>query len=152
MIGVNSIDTATKKGKSMNTAEFELRLERLERRVNRYRLASILLGLALVAVAGIAATAPVAVSPEVRTRKILVVNDTGKEVVRMFAGPHGGVLDILNNDDKPTVRAGSWEKGGKVTLSDGTGNVYMELVSDDVGGQFTLSDKKGAKNLIKAAK
>ena len=135
----------------MNNSELELRLERLERRVNRYRLTSILLGLGVIALAGIAANAPATVTPEVRTHKLVVVNESGKEAAHLIPSPHGGLLTLLNYGDLPVVRLGVGEKGGKLTLNSPKGDPYIIMSSEDNGGEMTLQDQKGQKHVMKAS-
>jgi hypothetical protein len=135
----------------MNTTDLELRIERLERRVNRYRLASVVLGLGLVGLAGVAATAPTGpVSQEVRTHKLVVVNETGKEAAHIVAAPHGGLLTLLNYEDYPVVRMGVGDKGGKLSLLSPKGESYVTMSSEDNGGEVMLQDKAGQKNIMRA--
>ena len=136
----------------MNNAEFEVRLNRLERRVNRYRLTSVLLGLSLIGLAGIAANAPNApASQEVRTHKLVIVDDKGRETVHITSSLHGGLLSLLNQEGIPVFRAGAGEKGSKMTMGDVKGDMQVELTSEEAGGEMLLSDKKGQKNLMKAS-
>jgi hypothetical protein len=134
----------------MNSPELELRVQNLERRLNRYRLTSVFLGLGLIGLAGIAANAPTQAPQEVRTHKLVIVNEGGKEVVHVVSGPNGGLLSLLNNEGIPVVRAGAGEKGGKLTLSDPKGDQAVQVSSEPAGGELVLQDKKGQKNLMRA--
>jgi hypothetical protein len=134
----------------MNTSDLELRLERLERRLNRYRLTSLLLGLGVIGLAGIAANAPSTVTPEVRTHKLVVVNEAGKEAAHILASQHGGLLTLLNYEDLPVVRLGVGEKGGKLTINNPKGASYIVMSSEDNGGELLLQDQKGQKHLMRA--
>jgi hypothetical protein len=132
----------------MNNAEFESRLQRLERRVSRYRLTSVLLGLGLIGLAGIAANAPIPVSQELRTHKLVVLDEKGKEGVALLTGPHGGVLQLLNSEGIPVIRAGASATGGKFAMADPKGQEYLEATSEEAGGQLMISDKKGQKTML----
>jgi len=101
--------------------------------------------------AGIAANAPQNVSPEIRAHKFVVVDDKGKEMIHLQAGPHGGVLNILNSEGFPVVRAGASDKGGRIALGDVKGEQYLQMNAEETGGEVTVSDKKGMKNLFKPA-
>ena len=134
----------------MHSQDIETRIQSLESRLNRYRSISIGLALALVGLAGIAANAPGgAVTPEVRAHKVVIVDDKGKEVGHLATGPHGGILNLSNNDGIPVVRMGASDKGGKIALADVKGDPYLQLSSEETGGEVSVTDKKGAKNLLR---
>jgi hypothetical protein len=139
----------------MDTSNIEVRIQNLERRLNRYRSVSIVLGLALVGLAGIAANAPQGVTSsvvqDIRARKIVIVDDKGKEMVHLLTGVHGGVLNLFSSNGIPVVRIGAGEKGGKVALADPKGDQYLQLTSEETGGEVVVSDKKGTKNQMRPA-
>jgi hypothetical protein len=134
----------------MNHTEFELRLQKLESRVNRYRLTSMALGLGVIGLIGVAATTSSEPSQELRTHRLVIVDSKGKEAAHFQTGPHGGIINLLNSDGIPVVRAGASDKGGKLALADVKGTQYIELTSEDTGGEVLISDKKGQKNAMKA--
>jgi hypothetical protein len=135
----------------MNNAELESRLETIERRLSRYRLISVLLGLALVGLAGIAANAPSETTQEIRARRVVIVDEKGRETGHMTSGPNGGLLSLMNNEAIPVIRMGAGEKGGKITVLDAKGNLSIVASSEETGGELALQDKKGQKNLMRAA-
>jgi hypothetical protein len=135
----------------MNNTQFEVRLENLERRLKRYQLTSALLGLGLIGFVGIAANAPSETHQEVRTHKLMIVNESGKEVAHLVSGANGGLLSLLNNEGFPVFRAGAGEKGGKLTVSNAKGEQCAQVSSEDAGGEVLLQDKKGQKNLMKVS-
>jgi len=135
----------------MNTSDIEVRIQSLERRLNRYRSTSLILGLALVGLAGIAATAPMTVTPEVRTHQLVIVDDKGKEMIHLKTGPHGGIFSMFNTNNVRVVGAGAAEKGGKIELFDAKGPNYLRLTSDDTGGEVSVSDGKGLKGVLRPA-
>lgn len=131
--------------------DLENRVQRLERQLNRYRLAAGVLGLGLIGFIGIAADAPMAsVTPEIRTHRLLVVDDKGKEAVRLIATEHGGALYLLNKEGFLVVRAGAAAKGGKFALADDKGTEFVDVTAEDGVGQMVLSDKKGQKNTMQS--
>jgi hypothetical protein len=132
----------------MNNLTVEARLERLEKQVKRYRLASLALGAGVIALVGIAA-APSDSSHELRIQKLVIVDVQGKEAAHLQAGPHGGALSLLNKTGAAVVRAGAAEKGGKIAIADAQGSEYVELTAEELGGGIALSDKKGQKQLMK---
>ena len=134
----------------MSNNEVESRLRSLERRLNRYRLAASLLGAAVVGLAGIAANAPEKVANELKARKIVVVDEQGKEAAHLTAGPHGGVLNIHNRSGLAVVLLGASEKGGQVTVADSQGAHCVTVIGEEAGGQINLTDQKGQRNQLTA--
>jgi hypothetical protein len=133
----------------MSQTDIETRLDRLERQVKQYRLTSVVLGVSLIGLAGLAAVSP-SDSQEIRTHKLVILNGQGKEAINLQNGPRGGVLDILNNTGFAVLRAGASEAGAKVALADAQGKEYVELSSAEPGGQVMIANKAGQKQLMKA--
>jgi hypothetical protein len=133
----------------MNNSALETRIENLERRLNHYRLTSVMLGLGLIGLAGIAA-APTETQQEVRAHRLVVVDAAGKEVGHFASGPNGGFISLLNNMAIPVIRIGAGEKGGRFTLTDAKGEQVLQASSDETGGELMLQDKKGQKNVMRA--
>jgi hypothetical protein len=133
----------------MNSMELESRLSKLEQSLKRYRLITGALALSLIGLAGLAAASG-PVSQVVRAHEFIVVDESGKETIRLFTGTHGGVLDLRNKDGYAAFEAGAAPTGAKVAIGDGKGTELMVFSTDQNGGQMMLSDKAGHKDVIKA--
>ena len=134
----------------MNPSEIEIRLQNMERRLNRHRALASVLAVAVIGLAGFAATAPVVIHDEIKAHKLVIVDEQGKEAAHLSSGPHGGILNIHNRAGLPVVVAGAAEKGGKLMLADDLGIQYVKVIVEEPGGQLLILDKKGQKNLMTA--
>jgi len=134
----------------MNHADLETRLQSLERRVQRYRLATTLLGVGLVGLLCVAAEAPKATSDEIRTKKLVVVDDQGKDVAHLSSSKNGGIVRIQNHAGYTVFIAGAAETGGRLMVADDEGNEWVKVNVEKVGGQVSISDKKGQKHVLTA--
>ena len=135
----------------MNGPNLEVRLQTLEKQMNRYRLTTTVLAIACVGLVGIAATAPKPVSDEVRAKKFVVVDEQGKEAAHLSSGPFGGILNIHNRGGNTVVVAGAAEKGGKLLMADDQGNQFVKVTVEETGGQLLVQDQKGQKHTITAS-
>jgi hypothetical protein len=132
----------------MNSVNLETRVRNLEGRVNRYRLTIALLGLALLAVVCIAAEAPKGVTDELRTKKLVIVDEQGKQVVLLASGKFGGVLRLMDAPGQTLVIAGASETGGRLMVADNMGSELVKINADEGGGQMVLLNKKGQKQVL----
>ncbi len=95
----------------------EERLAKLERRVSNYRRLIAAMATVLLLVAGIAATERGDdASAEVRTRRLVIVNDTGREVA-----------SIRSYGDSTSFQMGGHNDG--IRLEHGPGNSAMQLIT-----------------------
>ena len=130
--------------------DLETRLRSLERRMQRYRLTTAVLGVGLVGLLCVAADAPKATSDEIRTKKLVVVDDHGKEMAHMSSSKNGGIVRIQNHAGYTVVIAGAAETGGRLMVADDQGNEWVKVNVEEVGGQVSISDKKGQKHVLTA--
>ena len=117
----------------MKETTLEARIESLERKVKtqRWLLGGLLM--AAVAVAGIAA-ATSDVSNEIKTKKLVVVNDKGQEVVWLTSEKDGGVAVFLNGEGmQPVLIAAGRPTGGELLLKGEHGVNLVEISGDKSG-------------------
>jgi hypothetical protein len=134
----------------MSHPDLETRLQSLERRMQRYRVTTTVLGVGLVGLLCVAADAPKATSDEIRTRKLVVVDEQGKEMAHMSSSKNGGIVRILNHAGYTVFNVGATESGGRLILADDNGNAWVKVNVEEVGGQVSISDKKGQKHVLTA--
>jgi len=134
----------------MSHPDLETRLQSLERRMHRYRITTTVLGVALVGLLCVAADSPKATSDEIRTKKLVVVDDQGKDVAHLSSTKNGGIVRVQNHRGATVFIAGAAEGGGRLMMADDMGNEWVKVNVEEVGGQVTLSDKKGQKHVLTA--
>ena len=134
----------------MSHTDLETRLESLERRMQRYRLTTTVLGVALVGLLCVAADSPKTASDEIRTKKLVVVDDQGKDVAHLSSSKNGGIVRIQNHAGYTVFIAGAAESGGRLMVADDKGNEWVKVNVEEVGGQVSISDKKGQKHVLTA--
>ena len=110
----------------MSHPDLETRLQSLERRMQRYRITTTVLGVALVGLLCVAADSPKATSDEIRTKKLVVVDDQGKDVAHLSSSKNGGIVRIQNHAGYTVFIAGAGETGGRVMVADDKGNEWVE--------------------------
>jgi len=134
----------------MSHPDLETRLQSLERRMQRYRLATTVLGIGLVGLLCVAAESPKATSDEIRTKKLVVVDDQGKDVAHLSSSKNGGIVRIQNHAGYTVFIAGAAETGGRLMVADDEGNEWVKVNVEKAGGQVSISDKKGQKHVLTA--
>ncbi len=115
----------------LSTTEMHRRLERLERQGTRWRWTSIACVLALAATV-LACTGSKEVAPNViRASTLVVLNEGGREVIRIGSNPQEGgqgLVEILDKVGKPRIRMG-------LTASDAP---FHMLIGQDVRDKLIL--------------
>jgi hypothetical protein len=134
----------------MSHSDLETRLQSLERRMQRYRLATTVLGVGLVGLLCVAAESPKATSDEIRTKKLVVVDDQGKDVAHLSSSKNGGIVRVQNRAGYTVFIAGAAETGGRLMVADDEGNEWVKVNVEKAGGQVSISDKKGQKHVLTA--
>jgi len=132
----------------MKQSELEDRLQRLEHRIKRYQLIIASLGAAALALLGIAAASPKDVSEEIRAKKLVIVNNEGKEEIVLTAGKQGGALMLFDDGGHPMFMVGSEEAGSTLVMKTRDGKTFLRAVPEGAGGQLSVVDKTGKKNSI----
>lgn len=138
----------------MKAITLESRIESLERKVKTQRWLIGGLLMAAVAVAGIAA-ATSDVSNEIKTKKLVVVNDKGEQAVLLASEKDGGVVALFNGQGlAPVMIAAGRPTGGELLLKNQGGVNLVEIVGDksgvgrvsvSVGGKMRELSESGAK-------
>jgi hypothetical protein len=130
----------------MNNSELDQRLQRLEHRLNRYRLITASLGAALLGIIALGAAKDA--SDEIRTKKLVIVNDQGKEGAVLMAGGKGSALILYDDTGHPMIMAGCEEAGGRFRIMARNGQEYLHAAPGGSGGELTLVDKHGKKSSL----
>jgi hypothetical protein len=116
-----------------STSEMARRFERLERRVHRLKWAGIACTLALALALAVAAVAGNwgEARKIIRAGTFLVVDDEGREVIRISSTPQEkgqGLIEVLDKSGKPRIKMG-------LTASD---MAYHVLIGQDPSDQLIL--------------
>ncbi len=114
------------------------RLATLERSSRRHRLISGLLGCALLATIGIAATARQDVPEVLKTRRLEVLDAQGRLVLAADASERGGQLDIWNERGDNLVRIATNEFGGDWLMWNANGTPVISAYATPAGSDFML--------------
>ena len=138
----------------MKESTLEARIQCLERQLKTQRWLMCGLLLAAVAVAGIAATTS-DISNEIKTKKLVVVNDKGEQVIWLTSEKDGGVAVFFNGEGlSPVLIAAGRPTGGELLLKGARGLNLVEIsgdksgaghVSVSVGGTMRQLGESGAK-------
>ena len=127
----------------------EQRLESLEKSARRYRLATVVLALVIVAGVTMGQTGS-DISDVVKTRRVEVYDDAGNMVVLIANTEHGGMMGVSNVAGEPKVAIANTERGGAVEISNKTGESIVTLSADEYGnGVVGAWDRKGKGRTLK---
>ena len=114
-------------------------LTALERKLNRYRNAAVLLLVVLAGVVLVGATGDDEIQDVVKTRSLEVVNPQGVAVAKLMAVDGGGALALSNDRGKFRVIAGSIAgKGGLVQIFGEDDKMTVEIRQSKGGGYIKL--------------
>ena len=89
----------------------------------------------------------VAIQEEIRARSIVIVNNAGQEVVRLWANKNGGLVSVRNKDGTPTAIMVSNKEGAEIAVFNRYGTLGVEIIAtEDDGGMVGVSkaDAPGA--------
>ena len=138
----------------MKETTLEARMHCLERQLKIQRWVMCGLLLAALAVAGIAATTS-DVSDEIKTKKLVVVNDKSQQVIWLTSEKDGGVAVFFNGEGmSPVLIAAGRPTGGELLVKGGRGSNLVEISGDksgaghvavSVGGTMRQLGEAGAK-------
>ena len=123
----------------MKDSSLEARIQHLERQLKAQRWLMVGLLMAVLVIAGIGAATSDA-SNEIKTKRLIVVNDKGEQAVLMTSEKDGGVIALFNGQGlAPVLVAGGSPSGGEVLLtSSGEANL-IELSGDKGNGRVSVS-------------
>jgi hypothetical protein len=132
----------------MNTqeqfAQMEHRIQSLERRATRYRLALVAVLLALVGVVLVGATGDKDAEFDTVTAKtVMVENGAGEVVAFLSADEDGGFFSIFNNAGEVAGLLSASENGGLFSIRNNAGKTVAGLTADENGGFFSIYNKTG---------
>ena len=123
----------------MNDSYLESRMQCLERQLRLQRWLNVGLAAVVLAVGGVAATTS-PVSPELRTKRLVVVNDEGGTAISLEARKAGGALEVFDAQGRlPMFLAGSGENGGELLMKNSRGENQVMISCDKTSGQISVS-------------
>ena len=123
----------------MNEIDLERRMQHLERQVKTQRWLIGGLLAAVLAAAGIAATTS-DVSNEIRTKKLVVVNDKGEQAILMMSEKDGGVAAFFNGQGMvPVLIAAGRPTGGELLIKNVGGGNLVEVAGEKGAGRVSVS-------------
>jgi len=123
----------------MNTSILESRVHRLERELKLQRWVTAGVLLAALAVAGIAATTQPA-SAELRTKRLIIVNDQGENAILLTGEKDGGAAVFYGVEGRlPMLIAGAVASGGEILLKTASGQNSVQVSAAQTGGQVLVS-------------
>jgi len=122
----------------MNESTLEARINVLERQVKFQRLAIGGLLLVSLAVGGLAASTS-DVSNEIKTKRLLVVNEKGGNAIMLATQKEGGAIVLFGSDGlTPRAALASQEDGGELLIKGGGGQNRVQLAGDKDNGKVTV--------------
>jgi len=74
------------------------------------------------------AESQVAIQEEIRARSILIVNDAGQEVVKLWANKNGGIVSVYNKIGTPVAGICTFEYGGAMGVNNKAGNPVVNMM------------------------
>jgi len=74
------------------------------------------------------AESQVAIQEEIRARSILIVNDAGQEVVKLWANKNGGIVSVYNKIGTPVAGICTFEYGGAMGVNNKAGNPVVNIM------------------------
>ena len=123
----------------MNDSILESRVQHLERQLKHQRwiIAGVLL--AALAVGGIAASSS-DVSTEVKTKRLVVVDDKGEQMILMTSEKDGGVAAFFGAEGKvPVLIAAGRPTGGELLIKANGGQNRVEIMAEKDAGRVSVS-------------
>jgi hypothetical protein len=122
----------------MNDSNLESRIQCLERQLKRQRWVSAVILLIAVAAVGVAATTT-PVSEEVRAKKLIIVNDNGKNAIQLSSGKYGGSLEIFRGEgDAAVLIAGVRQSGGELVVKSYVGEERTAIKCDKADAPISV--------------
>lgn len=131
--------------------DLDARLDQLSRELSterrrRRRLEKGVLALVLVAIGAgsIAASSLQATSDVVRTKRLEIVDESGRIVVLASAAKHGGRIDLWDDAGTNSARLGGNGTGGDLALWNRAGEQVVAAFADGTAGRLEVNTKGGA--------
>lgn len=119
--------------------ELELLKDEVARLRRETRTARLLAGLATVGLAvGLVAMRNPEIAPLVQTKRLEIVDDSGRVSLVATSAPSGGRLDLWNAAGANTARLGSNDVGGDFILWSRDGRAMVSAYSQPSGGRIEL--------------
>jgi hypothetical protein len=123
----------------MNDSYLESRMQHLECQLRLQRWLNVGLAAMVLAVAGVAATTS-PVSPELRTKRLVVVNDEGGQAISLEGRKAGGAVEVFDAQGRlPLFLVGCGENGGELLIKNSRGENRVMISCDKTSGQISVS-------------
>jgi len=85
----------------------------------------------------------VAIQEEIRARSIVIVNDAGQGVVRLWVYEGGGGITVHNKDGNIVASMRAISSGGGITFLNKAGTIVADIGSCKDGGEVVVCNKHG---------
>jgi hypothetical protein len=122
----------------MNDSNLESRIQCLEGQLKRQRWVSAVILLIAAAAVGLAATTT-PVSDEVRTKKLLIVNDNGQKAIQLSSGKYGGTLELFRGEgDTAVLIAAVRQSGGELVVKSYIGEERTAIKCDKTDAPISV--------------
>ena len=84
-----------------------------------------------------------AIQEEIRARSIVIVNDAGQGVVKLWVYEGGGGITVHNKDGNIVASMRAISSGGGITFLNKDGNIVADIGSCKYGGEVVVCNKHG---------
>ena len=92
------------------------------------------------------------IQEEVRARNIIIVNDTGQEVIKLWANKNGGIVSVFNKTGTYVAGMGATEYGGLVSVRNKDSTFVAGVnATEDGGGRISVRNKDSTPAAIMAS-
>jgi hypothetical protein len=140
------IDSSASHSSDLGARLDQLSRELASERHRRRRLEKGVLALALVAVGAgsIAASSLQTASDVVRTKRLEIVDESGRIVALASAAKHGGRIDLWDDAGTNSARLGGNGTGGDLALWNQAGEQVFAAYADGTAGRLEVNTRGGA--------
>jgi len=83
------------------------------------------------------------IQDEIRARSIVIVNDAGQGVVKLWVYEGGGGITVHNKDGNIVASMRAISSGGGMTFLNKAGNVVADIGSCKYGGEVVVCNNHG---------
>lgn len=123
-------------------------LQYADHRARRWKTLAIASGVALIALAGIAATRPSETADVIRARRFEVVDQNDKIVLLAGIGQNGGQIDVWSNSGGNAMRFGANSDGGDLAIWNNAGVGVASIYASPQGGRIEAIMPDGSGSVL----
>ncbi|MDA1262877.1 MAG: hypothetical protein O3B75_08290 [Planctomycetota bacterium] len=131
----------------METLEARIaELQHADHRARRWKILAVSAGVALISLAGLAATRPSQTAEVIRARRFEVVDQNDKIVLLAGIGQNGGQIDVWSNSGTNVLRFGANNDGGDLAIWNNAGSGVASVYATSQGGRIEaiMPDESGS--------